>query len=215
MVAELSHLFKNRGRKFDVEAGQSILSEATSGNDVFMVVSGQVLLHSSSVQGRDFIIDVLKSGDIFGFAAWLDVGYRIGAVSLTQSSVAALDVPTVERAIREEPDLALSFIRVTVHQLVSRALLAADFALLNFSGRLAKLLLKVAEDQGVKIVKGSKFKCQFSQTLLARMLGASRETVNRQMQKWEENGILSKSGKNVCLLDPAGLRRAAEGAAED
>ena len=46
---------------------------------------------------------------------------------------------------------------------------------------------------------------------MARMVGASRETVSRQMQKWEENGLLSHSGKTICLLNPAGLRRIADG----
>jgi hypothetical protein len=34
------------------------------------------------------------------------------------------------------------------------------------------------------------------------------------MQKWEENGLLSHSGKTICLLNPAGLRRVAEGFAD-
>jgi len=46
---------------------------------------------------------------------------------------------------------------------------------------------------------------------MARMVGASRETVSRQLQKWEENGLLSHSGKTICLLEPVELRRIADG----
>ena len=71
MKVELPQLFLRKGRTFNVEAEQPIVSRGGSGKEVFVVVSGQVLLHSSSVRGREFVIDVLKSGDLFGMAAML------------------------------------------------------------------------------------------------------------------------------------------------
>jgi CRP/FNR family transcriptional regulator, cyclic AMP receptor protein len=110
-----------------------------------------------------------------------------------------------------QPHFALSIVRFTLQHVMRRTAQAEDFALLSFGGRLAKLLLSVAADEGARIAKGSKFKCEYSQTLMARMVGASRETVSRQLQKWEENGLLSHSGKTICLLEPVELRRIADG----
>jgi CRP/FNR family cyclic AMP-dependent transcriptional regulator len=214
MKAELPQLFSAKGRTFNVEAEHPIASRGGSSKEIFAVISGQVLLHSSSVRGREFVIDVLKASDLFGLAPLLGAGHRVDAIALTQCTIAALDVVSVERAMREQPDLALSMVRLAVRQLLRRTSQAEDFALLSFGGRLAKFLLKIADDQGARIAKGSKFKCEFSQTLMARMVGASRETVSRQMQKWEENGLLSHSGKTICLLNPAGLRRVADGFSE-
>jgi CRP/FNR family cyclic AMP-dependent transcriptional regulator len=214
MKVELPHLFVAKGRTFTVEAEHPIASRGGSSKEVYAVVSGRVLLHSSSVRGREFVIDVLKASDLFGFAPLLGAGHRLDAIALTRCSIAALDVASVERAMREQPDLALGMVHVAVRQLLRRTSQAEDFALLSFGGRLAKLLLKVADDQGARLAKGSKFTCEFSQTLMARMVGASRETVSRQMQKWEENGLLSHAGKTICLLNPAGLRRVADGFSE-
>jgi CRP/FNR family transcriptional regulator len=214
MKAELPQLFLAKGRTFNVEADQPIASRGGSSKEVYAVVSGQVLLHSSSVRGREFVIAVLKANDVFGLAPLLGAGHRVDAMSLTQCTIVALDVASLERAMREQPDLALSMVRLAVRYLLHRTTQAEDFALLSFGGRLAKLLLGIAEDVGVRIAKGSKFKCEFSQTLMARMVGVSRETVSRQLQKWEENGLLSHSGKTICLLNPAGLRRVAEGFSE-
>jgi CRP-like cAMP-binding protein len=105
----------------------------------------------------------------------------------------------------------MNFVRYTVRCLLRRTAQAEDFDLLRFGGRLAKLLLNIAGDEDARIIKGAKFECEFSQTLMARMVGASRETVSRQMQKWEDNGLLTHSGKTICLLNPAGLRRIADG----
>jgi CRP/FNR family cyclic AMP-dependent transcriptional regulator len=171
MKVELPQIFLRKGRTFDVEVEQPIVSRGGSSKEVFAVVSGQVILHSSSVRGREFVIDVLKAGDLFGLAPLLGTGYRVDAVALTRCTVAALDVASLERAMQEQSDVALSIMRVVVRHLMSRTAQAEDFALLSFAGRLAKLLLKTAEEQGTRIAKGSKFKCQYSQTLMSRMVG--------------------------------------------
>jgi CRP-like cAMP-binding protein len=188
-----------------------IVTRGGGGKEIFIVVSGRVLLHSSSVRGREFIIELLKTGDLFGLAALFGGDQRVDAIALTQSAIVGLDVRTAERAIRQDQDFAFALTKYLVQHLLRRTEQAEDFALLSFGGRLAKLLLDVAGGQLTRIAKGSKFKCDYSQTLMARMIGGSRETVSRQMQKWEENGLLSHSGKTICLLDPAQLRKIADG----
>jgi CRP-like cAMP-binding protein len=214
MKVELPQVFLRRGRSFNVAAEQPIVSRGGNGKEIYAIVSGQVLLHSSSVRGREFVIDVLSAGDMFGLATIVDSGHRIDAIALTRCTIAALDVAVFDRAMIEQPQLAMSILKYTVAVMLRRTSQAEDFALLSFGARLAKLLLGVADEQGVRIIKGSKFRCDFSRTLMARMVGASRETVSRQMQKWEENGLLSHSGKTICLLDPTQLRRIAEGFSE-
>jgi CRP/FNR family cyclic AMP-dependent transcriptional regulator len=214
MKFEMPQIFLSRGRIVDVEPDQPVISRGSSSKDIFLVVSGSFILHSSSVRGRELVIEVVKQGQLIGLPALLDGGHRLDAIALTRSTVAALEVANLKRAILEQSDLALGVLRYTMRHLLRRTAQAEDFALLSFGGRLAKLLLTMAEEQGVRIAKGSKFKCEFPQTLMARMVGASRETVSRQMQKWEENGILSHTGKTICLLNPAGLRRVADGFAE-
>lgn len=214
MKLELPQYFLRHGKTFNVEAEQPIIMRGGGGKEVYAVTSGRVLLHSSSVRGREFVVDILKPGDLFGLAALLGGGQRVDAIALTQSTIAGLDVKSIERAMRDEPDMALAVVKCLVRHLLVRTQQAEDFALLSFGGRLAKLLLVVADERLPRIAKGSKFTCDFSQTLMARMVGGSRETVSRQMQKWEEGGLLSHSGKTICLLDPLQLRRIADGLSE-
>jgi CRP/FNR family transcriptional regulator, cyclic AMP receptor protein len=175
MKVELPQVFMRKGRTFSVEAEQPIASGGRSSKEVYIVVSGQVLLHSSSVRGREFVIDVLKPGDLFGMAALLGAGHRVDAISLTRCTITAVDVATIERAMLAQPDFALSIVRFTLQHVMRRTAQAEDFALLSFGGRLAKLLLSVAADEGARIAKGSKFKCEYSQTLMADGRGVARD----------------------------------------
>lgn len=211
MKFELPQFFLRHGRRFSVEAGQAITTRDGDRHEVYIIIAGEVVLRSSSVRGGEFIIDVLKAGDLLGLAAILGGGQRLDAVAVTKSTIVGLDVRKFERAIREEPQFALEVTEYLVKHLLRRTEQAEDFALLSLKGRLAKLLLRVAGEQMARIVKGSKFRCEFSRTLMARMVGGSRETVSRQMQQWEEGGLLSHSGKTICLLDPAQLHKIADG----
>jgi CRP-like cAMP-binding protein len=43
------------------------------------------------------------------------------------------------------------------------------------------------------------------------LIGASRETVSRQLQKWEDRAMLTHEGKTFRILDPVHLQRIADG----
>jgi CRP/FNR family transcriptional regulator len=202
----------NRGRIVEVEADQLIVSRNSRSTDMYMVMSGYVLLQTSSVQGRQFVVDLIKPGQLFGFAAFLgSTVERLDAIALTPNRLAALDPASLERAIEENPGFALKLVRYFVQRLQRRTQQVEDLVMLSFSSRLAKWLLGLAREQGVRVEKGASFQCEFSQTLIAMLVGVSRETVSRQLQKWEDRGLLTHEGKVFYILDPMHLQRIADG----
>jgi CRP-like cAMP-binding protein len=212
MLFEMPQVFRNRGRIIEVDADQLIVSRNSRSTDMYMVMSGYVLLQTSSVQGRQFVVDVIKPGQLFGFAAFLgSTAERLDAIALTPSRLAALDPMNLERAIEENPEFALKLVRYFVKRLQRRTQQVEDLVMLSFSSRLAKWLLGLALEQGVRVEKGATIQCEFSQTLIAMLIGASRETVSRQLQKWEDRALLAHEGKVFRILDPAHLQRIADG----
>jgi CRP-like cAMP-binding protein len=212
MAFEVPQLFLREGRVIEVQPEQPVISRGDSPKDVYLVLSGLVILHSSSVLGREFVIEVLKEGEMFGTASLLGrPAHYLDAIALTPSRVAAIDAGNLERAMLREPELAMQVLRHFIDWLQRRTTQVEDFALLSFGGRLAKLLIGIAKDQGVKLENDATFRCEYSQTLIARMVGVSRETVSRQLQKWEDSGILSHAGKTITVLDAQQLQRLSEG----
>lgn len=215
MKFEKPQIFLREGRTFDVEPDQPLFARGGSRKDVYLLVSGQLLLYSSTVRGREFVIDIVKEGDLFGLASLLaDTRHEVDAITLTRCTVAAIDAAILRSLMARDPELAFSIVAQTVRHMLRRTTQAEGFALLGFAGRLAKLLLGMAEDQGVNLVKGCTFKREVSQALMARMIGVSRETVSRQFQRWEDGGLLASAGKVVTLHDPGQLRRIADGSAD-
>jgi CRP-like cAMP-binding protein len=212
MLFEMPQAFMNRGRIVEVEADQLIVSRNTRSTDMYMLMSGYVLLQTSSIQGRQFVVDLIKPSQLFGFAAFLgSTAERLDAIALTPCRLAALDPASFEKAIEENPEFAVKLVRYFVKRLQRRTQQVEDLVMLSFSSRLAKWLLGLALEQGVRAEKGATFQCEFSQTLIAMLIGVSRETVSRQLQKWEVRALLTHEAKMFCILDPMHLHRIADG----
>jgi len=206
----IAEFFRNSGRVFEVEAERSIVAMGSIPN-IHLVLSGQVLLHSSSVLGRELVLDVLKPGHLFGVSSLFGARAHFDVVAWTKCRLAAVESSVLERAILGQPALAMGLLEHCIAALQRRGKQVEDFALLSFPSRLAKCFLHLAEEQGVNLQKEAAFQCEFSQTLIARMVGVSRETVSRQMQRWEDAGIIAHAGKTISVSDPALLRKIAEG----
>jgi CRP-like cAMP-binding protein len=83
-----------------------------------------------------------------------------------------------------------------------------DLVFLDLSGRLAKLLLRLAEargEPGPAVVD-----LGLSQSDLASMIGATRPAVNRVLQSMAARGMITMDGRIIVLRDVAALRRRAE-----
>lgn len=73
-------------------------------------------------------------------------------------------------------------------------------------GKLADLLLCLAGN----IFKNSRFDLPITRKELAELAGMSSESVIRTMKKFQEDGLITTSGKNIEIVDPEGLLRICE-----
>ena len=83
-------------------------------------------------------------------------------------------------------------------------------ALHDLPGRLALLLLTLAEDYGAAEADGLRIARRLAQGDLARLIGCTRESVNRQLRAWTQEGFIGLRGGVIVLRDPAALRALVE-----
>jgi CRP-like cAMP-binding protein len=76
---------------------------------------------------------------------------------------------------------------------------------LGLSARLAKKLLALAQEYGVETGAGRRINLKLSQREIGELVGATRESVNRQLGHWEAEGVLRFDRGYVTLLRPEAL----------
>ena len=84
-----------------------------------------------------------------------------------------------------------------------------DVAFLDISGRVASKLAELADTKGRQTSDGIVIDLSFSQRVLAGMVGASRENVNRALRRFSDLGYIRQSARSITVLDHDRLRRRA------
>ena len=185
--------------------GSVIVFEDDPGDALYLVAKGQVKVVLIGEDGREVILSVLGEGNFFGEMSLIDEKPRSATViAMVDSVVLVLRREDFQARLRTSPEIAIALLRE-----LSRRLRRADekigsLVLLDVNGRLADLLLRLAEEEG-----GDRITKKLTHNVLAQMIGSSRETVSRTMRDFVERELVDVTRKEITILNRPLLERAA------
>ena len=182
-------------------AGDVLFSKGDEGDAFYALRRGQINIMLGAEDGKQLTLATLGSGDVFGEIALLDGCPR------TADAVAAeaCDLFMVRRRdflalLRGNADIAIGMIELLCARLRASNERMEEAMLMPLDIRLARRILALAQDFGATL--------DVSQEQLAVMVGATRETVNRQLQVWRRGGIVALGRSRIEVLDPSRLKAA-------
>ncbi|MEH3038270.1 MAG: Crp/Fnr family transcriptional regulator [Sphingomonas adhaesiva] len=205
LTPDASDALSRAMRRRSFAAGAIVYTQGDAGDEMFRVVSGSVRLSVRRHDGREIVFLLLRAGDFFGDSSMVDGGPRpqsaeaLTAVELDVLSRAAFD--ELHRADRAY-DLALLKLLSTQMRVVSERF--AEASLSSLRARVARRILELAP-----LLRGGGGDVRLSQTEMAAMVGASRQSVNKVLGTMQREGILEIEHGSVGVLDLAAVRREA------
>jgi CRP-like cAMP-binding protein len=113
--------------------------------------------------------------------------------------------PALMQFLERHPKLALKLIAVLCDKLRKTTELAEDAVFLNVPARLYRRLATLADESGRKDGAAVLIEHRLSQEDLASSIGATRESVNKQLRAWEELGVLEVGRGWIRVRDFAAL----------
>ena len=178
--------------------GAVLFRKGDQGSSLYVLVSGAMRVDAPSEAGRSAVFNLILPGEIFGEIAALDGGIRTAdAVALERSEVMVIDRREVVPVLRRYPDLALRFIEILCGRVRRTSEQVEDIVFLDLAGRLAKALLFLHEKAAAE---SSQAKIRVTQREISQMVGASRESTNKQLRQWERAKLLRIERGAVVLL---------------
>ena len=165
-------------------------------DSLFIVINGRLKVLMSDDQGREVILSILGPGEFFGEMGLLDDSPRSASVvSLEACELLTITKTDFKRSLAENFELSLMVMRGLVKRLREADQKIGSLALMDVYGRVARLLLEMAEDvNGEKVVVK-----KLSKQDIAKMIGASREMVSRVMKDLELGGYIEVRGRSIAL----------------
>jgi len=181
-----------------VPRGTTVMAEGDRIDFLYVVLSGRLKVMMGEADGKEVILSILGAGEIFGEMGLIDDAPRSASViAIEPCELLSLTRRDFRRCMVESYDTAMTVMRVLVRRLRSADRKIGSLAMLDVYGRVARLLLDMAENvDGQKVVTK-----RLTKQDIAKMVGASREMVSLVMKDLEMSGYFEVRGSTIVLRD--------------
>lgn len=197
-------------RAVEVGPRAELFHKGDEGDRVYLVVRGTLKALTTSEEGDDVVFSTVGPGELVGEIAFLGNARRSATVSaITESELLAIGRHDFLAFLKSHPEAAIELLAVLAERVRRISELVEDTLFLNLPVRLAKKLVHYASVYGDEVEGGVRINLRLSQEEWGDLVGATRESINKQMRQWHEKGIVSFDEGCVLIARPEFLEQLA------
>ncbi|HKB73618.1 MAG TPA: Crp/Fnr family transcriptional regulator [Burkholderiales bacterium] len=176
--------------------GATIIAKDDITESLYVVISGRLKVMMSDEEGREVILAILGPNEFFGEMGLLDDSPRSASVvALEACEMLSLSKRDFKKCLAENFEMTMTVMRGLVKRLREADQKIGSLALMDVYGRVAHLLLEMAETvNGQKVVTR-----KLAKQDIAKMIGASREMVSRVMKDLQAGGYIEVRPGSIFL----------------
>ncbi len=191
------------------KAGEVLFRKGDPGDKLFVLLVGRINISVVSEEGKEVVLNVLGPGAVFGEIALLDGRERTAdATAGVDSHLLIIERRDFIPFLASHAEVAMRLLAVVCERVRWIAESYEDSLFMELPARLAKKLLILAETYGEPVrPEGVRIEIKLSQQDLGKMTGVSRESVNKLMRAWQEDGLIAHDRGRVIILDKDRLGR--------
>jgi CRP/FNR family cyclic AMP-dependent transcriptional regulator len=174
-------------------AGEVIYHMEDPADALYFVREGMVKVSMYFPNGKEMILGILGQYDIFGELLLLPSERRPNqAEAVVDTTLMVMPESDFQVLLQQQPRIAMKFIQVMSTRLWQAQLSQAEVGAFDAPGRLANLLLRLAREFGQEGDRGTVIDLNLTQQDLAKMIGATRETVSHSLARLLEYGAVKR-----------------------
>ena len=175
-----------------------VMAAGDATDSLYIILSGRLKVMMSDAEGKEVILAILGPGEFFGEMGLIDDEPRSASVvALEACELLGITKRDFKKALADNFEMTMAVMRGLVRRLREADRKIGSLALLDVYGRVARLLLDMAENvDGEKVVTK-----RLPKQDIAKMIGASREMVSRVMKDLQTGGYIEMRGSTIVLRD--------------
>ena len=183
-----------------------VLRKGDPAQQIYIIAKGRLKTITAGGEGRQAALSIMGPGEVFGEVAALDGQPR----SATITALEPCELLIIQRNdffyfLERNPKAAIKLLEVLAGRLRRLSERVEDSTFLEIPGRLAKQLLRLGRQYGTTSPQGTRIELKLSQQELGDLVGATRESVNKQLRAWEGEGLIEKNDGRLVLKDVLAL----------
>ncbi|WP_109700619.1 Crp/Fnr family transcriptional regulator [Chitinophaga deserti] len=179
-----------------------IFREGAYPSGIFYITKGKVKKYKVDNDGKEQIIYLAVTGQLFGYHAVLsEARYSDSAAVLEESTVAFIPKEDFLNALDYSPLLTRRLLKNLSHEFAVLANSLSVFSLKTVRERLALQLILIREKYKENYVDGMLIEISISREDLASLVGTARENIVRVLSEFKEENILESKGRKIMIKD--------------
>jgi CRP/FNR family transcriptional regulator, cyclic AMP receptor protein len=154
--------------------------EGDPADKLYYLKKGRVKITKSSDEGKEFVLYMYQEGDFFGqIDPFQDSRHSFSSETMDECIVGVVQKADLEILLWQHGDLAIEFMKWMglMHRLTQTKF--RDLMMYGKPGALCSTLIRLANSYGEPADNGIRISKKLTNTELADMIGATRESVNR------------------------------------
>ena len=172
---------------------------------VYFIESGQVKLLMLSSEGRECLLAIHASGDVFGELCLSGITGRLETATAMEDTLLK-KVPCAKFLERLATDSLLEgFVKYLAVRVADQQEVIANLVTVDGEQRLGKTLLLLARQLGKKGPRSTRIGLRISHEELSEMIGTTRPRVSVFMQRFRNLGLIELSEQHFLIVKEAKL----------
>jgi len=167
---------------------------------VYFVASGQVKLLMISSEGRECLLAIHASGDVFGELCLSGIAGRL-ETAIAMEETLLKKVPCARFLERLAADSLLEgFVKYLAVRVADQQEVIANLVTVDSEQRLGKTLLHLARQLGKKGRRSTRIEVRISHDELSTMIGTTRPRVSVFMQRFRNLGLIELTEEHHLIV---------------
>ncbi len=185
--------------------------EEDAATHAYILLNGKIKLIQCTTGGQQVILGYLIPGRVYGIIAVLkNISYPVSAQAVGSCKVMFWDQNTLNMLMERSPRMALNALRIMAGQIRQLQNSVKDLCTQRVEQRIARAVLRLARQSGLKIESGILIDLPLSRQDLAEMTGTTLYTVSRVLKGWDKRGVVQSKRQQIIICLPHILVNLAE-----
>ena len=191
-------------------AKEVLFRKGDPGNQLYAVLKGRLKILAAGADGKEVVFGIDGPGQVIGEIALLDSNPRSATVvAMEECELLTLHRRDLIPFLEKHPKVTIELAGVLAARLRNLSEHTEDALFLTLASRLAKTLLQLSATYGRETSDGLLIDIRLPQQDLADLVGTTRESVNKQLRSWEEEGLVKLERTRITIIERGGLEESA------
>ena len=209
--AQIMEQLKRRAQRRTLQKGELLFNVGDPSDALYVIASGRIRIWTVSAAGVEVTLNVQIAGAIFGEIGMLDGGVRTaGASAMASTELISISRKNFFGALELDPQLARNVIEQLCQRLRWTTARVEDAVLRPARQRLARILGHLAQDHSRRTPRGREITIKLTQGELAQWTAMSRESLNKLLNRWIDDGVVFQEKGVLTICNPDLLEELAE-----